>query len=158
MEDPHGTLNTLRGNAQSVHALDSIPPARRKQLREDAGLAISDLGDALGIPWRQMLTYENGTKPAGDHAAKYYYALAALEPLTPELTAEESTRLKQEFENHNECRHCLGIHVRACPRIKKFAYHPDGVLAEVEFWPDGQWPTDNIVFRDSPQLTETVDV
>ena len=44
------------------------------------------------------------------------------------------------------CAHCGGRHTRACPRVKKFRYHPGGGLAEVVFW--RKWSTDHVLFDD----------
>jgi hypothetical protein len=48
-----------------------------------------------------------------------------------------------------QCSHCGGVHRRACPRVKKleFDYRSDLVqIRSVEFWPEGQWSDDNIIW------------
>jgi len=45
------------------------------------------------------------------------------------------------------CADCGGIHERACPRVKRKAWHPNGNIAEVEYWQiwdrsDIVWPED----------------
>ena len=42
------------------------------------------------------------------------------------------------------CTDCGGIHERACPRVKKKAFHANGNLAEVEYWQ--VWDKSDIVF------------
>ena len=46
------------------------------------------------------------------------------------------------------CAHCGGRHVRACPRIKRMQWHPNGTIASVEFWADGRWSEDHVIFLD----------
>lgn len=75
---------------------------------------------------------------------------ANAEPETPQLTAEELQRLRE-----NRCSHCGGTHARACPRVRRMAWHLNGNLAEVEFWPDGRWPDEHIVWPE--QLAEQQD-
>jgi hypothetical protein len=36
----------------------------------------------------------------------------------------------------NRCAHCLGSHLRACPRVVSQEWHPSGELAKVVFDPD----------------------
>lgn len=38
-----------------------------------------------------------------------------------------------------QCRHCGGVHNRACPRIRRMRYTDSGSLAEVEYWPEAMW-------------------
>jgi hypothetical protein len=66
-----------------------------------------------------------------------------LEPDPTPLTDDEVKRLRD-----NRCSHCGGAHARACPRVKRMAYHPNGTLAEVEFWPSDQWSDAFVVFPD----------
>lgn len=73
---------------------------------------------------------------------------------TPELVDQFRTR----FHNDEACRHCGGIHVRACPRVKLMRFHPNGSLAEVEFWQENQWSDDHVVWSDQiPDLDEQAD-
>lgn len=46
------------------------------------------------------------------------------------------------------CAHCKGHHVRACPRVKSMKFHPNGSLAGVDFWPEGKWSDDHILWPD----------
>lgn len=32
------------------------------------------------------------------------------------------------------CEDCGGYHLRACPRVKRKCFHPNGNLIEVEYW------------------------
>lgn len=58
------------------------------------------------------------------------------------LTAE----LAEALRKIPACTHCGGRHDRACPRVRRLKFHPNGSLAEVEFWPDGKWPTVGIIW------------
>lgn len=66
--------------------------------------------------------------------------------LPPELAA----KMRAIFEKHagevKPCSHCFGIHNRGCPRVKLFTFHPTGALAGVEFWPEGKWSDDNVIW------------
>lgn len=53
------------------------------------------------------------------------------------LAVDRATGIR-EFERR-QCRHCLGVHSRACPRVKRLRYTEGGGLAEVEYWPEGKW-------------------
>lgn len=58
------------------------------------------------------------------------------------LTAELAARLREI----PSCQHCGGRHARACPRVRRMAFHANGALAEVEFWPEGRWSDDDIIW------------
>lgn len=76
----------------------------------------------------------------------------AEEPVEPPVLDEEDRKALlavdsvtgiREFERR-QCRHCLGVHSRACPRVKRLRYTDGGSLAEVEYWPESMW-TDTYV-------------
>jgi hypothetical protein len=51
------------------------------------------------------------------------------------------------------CDHCGGYHTRSCPRVKRLVFFPPQVsggpiLQEVEFWPHGEWPHEEVIFPD----------
>jgi hypothetical protein len=60
----------------------------------------------------------------------------------------ESSLTWDEF-NAQQCSHCGGAHLRACPRIKKMVFHTSGTLSEIEFWPDGVWDKTNVLWPES---------
>lgn len=64
----------------------------------------------------------------------------------PKLTEAEKTILRQLFPDRPErsCDDCGGYHLRACPRVKRIATHPNGNRIEVEYWP--QWDESNIIW------------
>lgn len=63
------------------------------------------------------------------------------------LTREEKRSAQQIFTAGEACEHCGGLHKRACPRIKRKAFHPNGNVIEVEYWAEYDetgivWPED----------------
>jgi hypothetical protein len=66
--------------------------------------------------------------------------------LTPELAAKARAIFDKYATEVKPCDHCRAIHNRACPRVKRFKFHPDGRIAEVEFWPDGKWSDDHLIW------------
>jgi hypothetical protein len=49
------------------------------------------------------------------------------------------------FPLEKKCVHCGGWHQIACPRVKSLKMVGDNP-SEVEFWPDKQWPKDQIIW------------
>lgn len=45
-----------------------------------------------------------------------------------------------------KCQHCGGLHSRACPRVRRIAYGDGGKPAEVQFWEDGRWPHEDVIW------------
>jgi hypothetical protein len=72
-----------------------------------------------------------------------------------QLTPEEAADIRARFQRGDGCRHCGGLHPRSCPRVRRMAFHPNGTLAEVEFWPDDQWSDDNILWPEELPDPET---
>lgn len=74
------------------------------------------------------------------------------------LTTEELTGGKDDTQLTAElaaalrripvCNHCGGRHARACPRVKRMEFHPNGSLASVEFWAAGKWPEAEIIWQE----------
>jgi hypothetical protein len=67
------------------------------------------------------------------------------------LTPDERAAARLIFEGKAEgrqrpCLHCGGIHLRACRRVKRVAWHPDGSIIEAEYWPDGDWDEADITW------------
>lgn len=67
-----------------------------------------------------------------------------------DLTPEQRYQARQIFEGKatgaTPCIHCGGVHLRACARVKKISWHPDGTLIGAEYWPAGQWSADGIIW------------
>jgi hypothetical protein len=65
-----------------------------------------------------------------------------------EIDPETKDLLRARFAAHEECEWCGGIHQGLCPRVKKIIYHPndDRVIREVEFWAEGDWSRNQIIF------------
>lgn len=60
------------------------------------------------------------------------------------LTKEADAKTKQTVFDVRQCRHCGGVHDRACPRVKRMVFSPTGGLLEVEFW--HAWDDDNVIY------------
>jgi DNA-binding transcriptional regulator YiaG len=147
-------LEQLHEIAMAVHALRGIPARQRREIRDKAGISRSVLAELLGVSADRVKAYEEGALPIGEAAHRYHQALLAMEPPQPSMTREQREQVRTYFDANEACAHCRGIHVRACPRVKRMRYHENSTLAEVEFWPDGKWPTDNVIFPDSPEMND----
>jgi hypothetical protein len=56
------------------------------------------------------------------------------------VTLDEYNVMKE-----SKCANCGGIHVIACPRVKRIRFAPGGQTpVEVEFWADNEWPKENV--------------
>lgn len=82
---------------------------------------------------------------------------AAGEPLDPEdvaaLLAIDKDSGRTVFETR-KCSHCGGVHQRACPRVKRMVFGEGNRLAEVEFWPPGQWDDSYVIW---PEMLGVID-
>lgn len=116
---------TRQRPARPVTAAEPLPS------RDTPGTALAVPEPDAGYP-RALTPAELGTE--GDDTA---------------LTAD----LGEALRKLPPCQHCGGFHARACPRVKSMAFHPNGALAQVEFWADGRWTDANIVW---PEDVETV--
>jgi len=68
------------------------------------------------------------------------------QPRKPEYTAEEKAGYREQFEAGKGCVQCGGLHLHACPRVKRLVMRNKEEISEVEFWPWGQWPADQVVW------------
>jgi len=66
------------------------------------------------------------------------------------LTEEEIEQL-----DGNTCMHCGGYHARACPRVKRLEFHPNGTPAVVEFWPAREVDWTGVLFEDQGDPDES---
>lgn len=58
----------------------------------------------------------------------------------------EGVELSQADFEKIQCVHCGGAHFRACPRVKRMVFNNSGGLQEIEFWPEGSWSTENVIW------------
>ena len=49
------------------------------------------------------------------------------------LTRQQKAEAQQAFAENKACGDCGGLHQRACPRVKRKAFHPNGNVIEVEY-------------------------
>ena len=147
------SLDELAVWAKAHRELAAMSGKERRALREGAGITRARLAELLGVSPARIEAYEKGALPTGEDAASYRRALAAMAP--PEdvaLDEVERRRVLEYFDKGEICQHCKGIHTRACPRVKSVEYQDSGALKRVEYWPDGSWPTENVIFQDGPEL------
>ena len=60
-----------------------------------------------------------------------------------ELSEEDQKLVREAFASGKDiCRHCGGLHLRACPRVRRIVFRKADEVAEVEFWPASmiEWP------------------
>lgn len=56
---------------------------------------------------------------------------------------------REELEQGDDaCSHCGGYHARACPRVRRIEFHPNGVVGSVEFWRHDQIDWTGVVWTD----------
>lgn len=71
-----------------------------------------------------------------------------------QLTGEEAAKIRALFAAGKACKHCGGIHTRACPRVRRLVFQGDNLI-EVEFWPEGRWSDEHIIWpEDVPEPDE----
>jgi hypothetical protein len=56
-----------------------------------------------------------------------------------------------EFEAQ-KCVHCGGVHLRACPRVKRMVFAQSMQLAEIEFWKNGEWDESVVLWPESERI------
>ena len=62
------------------------------------------------------------------------------------LSPAEQAEARKQWKT-SKCTWCGGLHLRACPRVKKFEFGNDGkTVTSVEFWPPMQWPDKDVVW------------
>jgi len=64
----------------------------------------------------------------------------------PELTAEQKKGYREQFAAEKQCVHCGGLHLRACPRVRRIVWRNKEEPAEIEYWASGRWPEGGIIF------------
>lgn len=84
--------------------------------------------------------------------------------LTPEEEEYARHFFRGEVEGKSACIHCTGLHnavagrhpnLQPCPRVQAISWHIDGeTITRVEYWPDGSWPTQGIIFPDQVPMIE----
>jgi len=155
-------VTTWSNLARVVEARATLPsPAERRRLRIDAGITVKSLAQVLGISVSAMNSLERAENPGEKYLVDYVNALNTMRRPAPEpaLTTQEAAELREQWEK-SPCGACGGLHVTAlktpgaCPRIKRIAYDAQGRMLEVEYWPDGKWPKDGIIWPDGIMAEE----
>lgn len=110
-------------------------------------MSLAALADAVGVTPRVMSALERVEVPAEDHVVAYAQALKVMEQPEP----NEVKELETLFADH-ACKACGGLHTEtigtpgACPRIRRVVYDNHGNVTEMDFWPEGEWSRDGILF------------
>jgi hypothetical protein len=74
-----------------------------------------------------------------------------------ELSEDDRKLVRDSFASgKGVCQHCGGIHLRACPRIRRIVFRKADEVAEVEFWPQSMisWP-EGIIWPEDVEPEET---
>ena len=89
-------------------------------------------------------------QPGLDQSAANLAQLQRLQRLRDQSQHRALTGVEQaELEKEPACVHCGGFHARACPRVKRIAFHAgSGQIAEVEYWPHSEVSWTGVVFED----------
>ncbi len=74
--------------------------------------------------------------------------------LTPQEKQDARNILEGRVSGREACQHCGGIHLRACRRVKRAEWHPDGTLLKVWYRKDGEWNEDSIVWPEAAYETD----
>lgn len=56
--------------------------------------------------------------------------------------------VKTTVFDKQRCPHCLGLHSRKCPAVAELEYHPDGRVQRVTYFRHGEWPEDQVLWRE----------
>jgi hypothetical protein len=80
---------------------------------------------------------------AASRAAKFADPM----PSKPDvLSDEEKVEARKQWRT-SKCTWCGGLHLRACPRVKRFEFGNDGkTVTSVEFWEPGRWSEKDVVW------------
>lgn len=146
-------MSELHAIAQARAGLPD--PQERRRIRLESGVSLRTLAAHLGMSVASFAALEKSGRINEKYLVKYYLTLELLkkDPAEPALTAEEAQALRDQWEQE-ACGACGGLHTTAikapgsCPRIRKITYDSQGRMLEVEYWPDGRWPRDGIVWPD----------
>lgn len=144
----------LPAYAKAYHELMKVPPVRRGEIREKAGISRGRFAELLNITVATLRKWETSSTPTETEAVRYWQHLNAVMLPEPEsLTEEDALKAAEYFQTHFDrdpptvCDHCGGLHARACPRVKRLVRHSDGTWLEVEYWET--WPETNVIFPES---------
>jgi hypothetical protein len=53
-----------------------------------------------------------------------------------------------ELDQHQQCQHCGGFHVRSCARVQSVSFHLNGKIASVTYWNNADVDWSYTVFAD----------
>lgn len=145
-----------RQDAQSERDRLASELNRATQRIEGLGKRVEHAELALGLTvaaadelpqLRERLAKQEAERQAAeDTALDPEQARALLEEVElPDLYPGVKAGTQRVFDQQ-KCQHCGGIHARACPRVRRLAFGGEGKPTEVEFWPEGRWPADQVLW------------
>jgi len=68
-------------------------------------------------------------------------------PREPDALSDgDAAEARAQFTKGAACLHCGGLHLRACPRVRRLSWRNKEDLAEVEYWAAGRWDPGDTVF------------
>jgi hypothetical protein len=106
----------------------------------------------VGEPWSEQLAALGARVPTAPESLQAFRKLEALAHQRRVATGTASRPLtdseRQQLPADMQCIHCMGWHVRACPRVKLLDWHPNGKLSHVEYWPPREIDWGGVVWDD----------
>jgi hypothetical protein len=73
----------------------------------------------------------------------------------PDVLSPEERAVAREQWRKARCTWCGGLHLRACPKVKRMTFTNDGKnVVEVEYWPDSHWSDSNVVWPEDMKWEE----
>lgn len=95
----------------------------------------------------------SGMPPTALESQQNLATLQRLSYLRIQAQHRELTEVEQEeLAEEAACIHCGGFHARACPRVKRIAFHPNGKVSEVEYWSAAEVDWHGVVFNDGTSV------
>lgn len=119
-------------------------------LQETEDAILKELVHPLDTNWGTGNSYARG----GGGGTTSITWLPQTPPETETLDPETVAWAQERISKGETCMHCGGLHLRACPRVKRIIWASNRELHEVEYWPT--WSHENIVWPEelTPQGSE----
>lgn len=65
----------------------------------------------------------------------------------PDVLSKDERAVARLQWRKSRCTWCGGLHLRACPRVKRLMFANDGkTVTEVEYWPGNLWSDKDVVW------------
>lgn len=132
---------------QGWQALEAV--LRKTLGRVLDGEQVDELASAIAFSAAMIRSHEDRQRNLADiHGQAHADPMSgpwarAADPL--DLDEEQRESVRQRFSSGEGCPHCGGLHLRACPRVRRMMFHGQEI-SEIEFWAHGDWPTTDILW------------